>query len=1050
MRISSLLHSLTFPLHLSLLLNLSPAAAMLLRQCPKQTWRHTFLPQSSRLASQSRIAAYHRGFASVARDVLSKPGDSLHGFTVEQVQAFPELELEAWKLRHDKTGAEYLHLKRDDPNNVFAIGFKTNPPDATGVPHILEHTTLCGSKKYPVRDPFFKMLPRSFANYQNAFTSSDYTVYPFATTNVQDYKNLMSVYMDATLHPILNKNDFLQEGWRIGPKKVDESAENKDGNELEFKGVVYNEMKGMMSDTNYLFYVRFHEHLIPRLNNSGGDPAKITDLTHEQLRKFHADHYHPSNAKIFTYGNIPLEDNVEQLVSPLNGFGSSPADVAIFDPTEFSEPIEVEVEGPVDELTEKDKQYKTSISWIVADNKDLVTRFSFGVISNLLLSGFGSPMYRALIESRLGDSFAPNNGFIQAGTKSVFSLGAVGVEAGNVRKVKDVIYETLAEVQERGFDKAKVDGILHQLELSLKHKSASFGMSMMNRVLQDWFNSVDPVKLYGVQKLIDEFKTRYAEPRYLENLLKNAMLNNKTMTFTMIPNADFSKKQAQEEEARLTAKIADVTSKLSDGQNATEFLAAQENKLLQEQGTEQDLSVLPSLSVSDIERVKPVKEIKHSAIGDVKIQWREAPTNGITYFRAINTFKNLPEELRELVPLFADCISRIGTKDMSMEQLEERMKLTVGDVSVGYYSATSISDTKGWEEGFKFVGYAMDRNVPAMFDMFNKLVLETDFDSPQAEDNIRELLQMSAVSTSDAITEQGHSYASRFAKSTMTPEAAAMEKTTGLYQLKLMIKLSQQKSLTEIIQKLKTIQQLALSNNGTMRVRVTCGQESRQSNEKNLSEFLSSRPTFSQDLKSSSTDLIATSSPKTFIQMPIQVSFAGIALPGVPYTHKDGPALAVLAQILSHKHLHPEIREKGGAYGAFARFSGLEGLFSMMTYRDPDPGNSIRIFRNSGHWILAQNFTKSDLEEAKISIFKGLDAPASVSMEGMVEFEAGITPELQQQRREGLLDVTIDDVKRVAQGYLIDGVGDGREVVIGPKLPSRAELGWKTVKNLAF
>lgn len=982
--------------------------------------------------------------ASVSNPILSKAGDSLNGFTVEQVKAFPELELEAWKLRHT-TGAEYLHLKRDDSNNVFAIGFKTNPPDDTGVPHILEHTTLCGSKKFPVRDPFFKMLPRSLNNFQNAMTSQDYTVYPFATTNTQDFRNLMSVYLDAVFNPILSKNDFLQEGWRIGPK-------NSTTNELEFKGVVYNEMKGMVSDTNYLFYVRFHNHVIPMLHNSGGDPQKITDLTHEQLQKFHADNYHPSNAKIFTYGDIPLEDHIQQLVEPLAGFQATTATKTIYDPVPFSKPVEVEVDGPVDHLQPEEKQYKTSISWIVADNSDLVKRFSFGIIQNLLTSGYGSPIYRALIESGLGDGFAPNTGFVQVGTKTVFSLGAVGVEKGNLRKVKDVIFETLAEVQAKGFDRTKIDGIMHQLELGLKHKSASFGMSMMNRALQDWFNNVDPVKLYGVQKLIDDFKARYAEPRYLENLLTEGMLNNQTMTFTMIPNVGYKQAHEEEEKVRLADRIKDVTNQLPAGQNVTEYLTAQEQQLIEEQSKEQDLSVLPTLGVKDIQRVKPVKEIKHSSIGDVKVQWREAPTNGLTYFRAINTFKNLPKELRELIPLFADCIMRIGTKTMTMEQLEEQIQLKVGDVSMGYYSTTALNDTQIWEEGFKFVGYAMDRNVPAMFDLFNTLILETDFDSPTAEKNIKEILQMSAVSTSDAITESGHAYASKFVKSTFTPEAAASEQTSGLRQLSLILEIAQKSSLKEVIEKLKTIQKLALSDEGIMKVRVTCGQESRIQNEKHLAHFVNGRPNFQLDATTASGNasaIIPSNLVKTFVQMPIQVSFAGLAIAGVPYDHADGPALAVLAQILKHKHLHKEIREKGGAYGAMASYSGLEGLFSMMTYRDPNPNNSLNVMRNAGQWISSQQFSKSDLEEAKISIFKGVDAPASVSMEGLAEFEAAISPQVQQARRERMLDVTAADVKAAAQKYLIAGLKDAREVIIGPQAPS-SELGWTTVKALSF
>lgn len=222
-----------------------------------------------------------------------KPGEKLHGFTLVRSKHVPELELTALHLQHDKTGADYLHIARDDSNNVFSIGFKTNPPDDTGVPHILEHTTLCGSNKYPIRDPFFKMLPRTLSNFMNAFTASDHTFYPFATTNAQDFKNLMSVYLDATLHPLLKQSDFTQEGWRIGPENP--LAEDEASKKLVFKGVVYNEMKGQMSDAGYLYYIRFHDHIFPDINNSGGDPQKITDLTYEQLQKFHAEHYHPSS-----------------------------------------------------------------------------------------------------------------------------------------------------------------------------------------------------------------------------------------------------------------------------------------------------------------------------------------------------------------------------------------------------------------------------------------------------------------------------------------------------------------------------------------------------------------------------------------------------------------------------------------------------------------------------------------------------------------------------------------------------------------------------------
>ena len=267
----------------------------------------------SRVRRPTGSASSKRRYASVTGlESHPKPGDQLHGFTLKRTKHVPELKLTALQFEHDKTGADYLHIARDDQNNVFSIGFKTNPPDATGVPHILEHTTLCGSEKYPVRDPFFKMLPRSLSNFMNAFTSADHTTYPFATTNAQDFKNLMSVYLDSTLHPLLKEHDYTQEGWRLGPENPEAVKEGKES-DIVFKGVVYNEMKGQMSDASYLYYIRFHEHLFPSINNSGGDPQRMTDLTYEQLRTFHANHYHPSNSKVLTYGDMPVDDHLQMI-----------------------------------------------------------------------------------------------------------------------------------------------------------------------------------------------------------------------------------------------------------------------------------------------------------------------------------------------------------------------------------------------------------------------------------------------------------------------------------------------------------------------------------------------------------------------------------------------------------------------------------------------------------------------------------------------------------------------------------------------------------------
>jgi len=320
------------------------------------------------------------------------------------------------------------------------------------------------SSRYPIRDPFFKMLNRSLSNYMNAFTSGDHTTYPFATTNRVDFNNLMDVYLDATLKPLLQESDFKQEGWRIG---LENPADPK--SPLLFKGVVYNEMKGQMSDSSYLYYIRFQDQIFPDLHNSGGDPQKIPDLTLEQLRKFHRDHYNPSNAKIFTYGDTPIEEHLNRLNEKLSGFERSTVDKDLREPITLKENKSITVEGPIDPLTDKDAQYKISVSWIMHDTTDVIETFSLKILSTYLLNGYGSPLYQGLIDEKLGSDFSPNTGFDTSSKKGIFSVGLQNVRQEDLRIVHEKIHEVLRNVYERGFDEKKIEGILHQLELALKH-----------------------------------------------------------------------------------------------------------------------------------------------------------------------------------------------------------------------------------------------------------------------------------------------------------------------------------------------------------------------------------------------------------------------------------------------------------------------------------------------------------------------------------------------------------------------------------------------------
>lgn len=907
-----------------------------------------------------------------------------------------------------------------------------------------ERAVLTGTR-YPIRDPFFKMLPRTLSNFMNAFTASDHTFYPFATTNEQDFKNLMSVYLDATLHPLLKQSDFTQEGWRIGPENpqaAQAGAEKAEESKLVFKGVVYNEMKGQMSDAGYLYYIRFQDHIFPAINNSGGDPQKITDLTYEQLKKFHAEHYHPSNAKVFTYGDMPLADHLVEVNAQLSAFERIQGDFEIRRPIDLSGgPQNVTVAGPIDPLVDKDMQYKTSTSWLMGDATNIVETFSLGIISALLMDGYGSPLYRNLIEAGLGTDWSPNSGFDSSGRIGIFSIGLTGVKEADVPKVKEAIQKTFEEAHKSGFEKSKIDGYLHQMEISLKHKTAKFGMGLMHRIKPQWFEGVDPFESLAWNDTLSAFEANMAKGGYLEALVEKYLLNDNTLTFTMTPSATYGEELVQEEATRLAKKIAEVTAKAGGESEARAQLEKRESDLLIEQGKSntEDLSCLPTVYVKDIPRQKETVEIRNSKIGDANVQWREAPTNGLTYFRAVNTFENLPDELRELIPLFTDSIMRLGTKDTSMEQIEDLIKLKTGGISAAYTSSSSPLDFRSSTEGMSFAGTVLDRNVSDMFGLLQKIVLETNFDSAEAQSRIRQLLQGGADGAVNSIASSGHVYARGYAEAGLTNYFRTREQVSGLSQVKLITSLAsrpESEGLADVIEKLKAIQKLAFSGSSTFRTAITCGSESTSTNEAALQKFLSARPQSGASATKTPTPDFARNA-KTFFPLPYQVYYGSLALPTVSYVSPAGAPLQILSQLLTHKHLHHEIREKGGAYGGGAYSRGLDGVFGFYSYRDPNPQNTMSIMRNAGQWATEKQWTERDIEEAKLSVFQSVDAPESVSSEGMTRFLSGVTDDMIQERRERLLDVTKEQVREVAQKYIVDALeqGQGRMVFLGEKKP---------------
>ena len=894
--------------------------------------------------------------------------------------------------------------------------------------------------RYPIRDPFFKMIPRSLANFMNAYTSLDHTSYPFATTNRQDFRNLTSVYLDATLQPLLKKTDFHQEGWRIGPENPMATANEKDesSDKLSFKGVVYNEMKGQMSDATYLYYIKFFEQIFPDIQNSGGDPAQMTQLSHKNLVDFHRQHYHPSNSKILTYGHLPLGDYAQDLAEALMPFNRKPIVMDIKAPIDIGDTPKYKVlPGPTDPLVPQNRQYKTSTTWVACDTSDTEEMFALGILSTLLVSGYGCPAYQQLIETGLGTDFTPNTGLDGCGRKAIFSLGLSGVTKENVSNVKKYIFKMLRKTKEGGFSKTKIDGILQQLELSRKHKTADFGLGLISNIMSGWFSGVDPFDSLSWDKCVRVFKERTTKGPYVESLIEKYFLNDRTFTFTMEPVHDYEERLVFEESQRLQVKISEMAKQVSDGENIRDHLAAREMKLLhvQEKARSQDLKCLPSLHVGDIQREKPFKPIRESFVLGSKVQWREASTNGLTYFRAVNAFHGLPNELRKALPLFCGSIMRLGTKRETMEQLEEKIRLNTGGISVGYHASNSPYSIEKTEEGIFISAYAFDRHVPIMFDLIRTLVMETDFDSPAAEQMVRQLLQTSADGAINNIAESGTAFASTSAEAGLSTVGYLNEMTSGLSQVRFTTELASRplkSSLKDIIGLLKKIQSFAISNFGTLRFAITCGSEVSGVNETSLRNFLEKIPQGTQG-HISPLDIKLPRISKSFFPLPYQVYYSAFAVPTIPYVADASPSLQILAQLLTHKHLHHEIREKGGAYGSGAAARSLGGTFAMSSFRDPNPSNSLKIMHDAGSWARDKEWNDRDIEEAKITLFQRVDAPESINEEGMIKFTHGIDQEMAQSRRNRVLDVTSSNVREAADQYLVQRLERSANIaLLGP------------------
>eukprot|EP00123_Amoebidium_parasiticum_P018496 comp24222_c3_seq1/m.44621 comp24222_c3_seq1/g.44621 ORF comp24222_c3_seq1/g.44621 comp24222_c3_seq1/m.44621 type:complete len:1016 (-) comp24222_c3_seq1:414-3461(-) len=1009
-----------------------------LRRCAAGAAAQLRLRSLSSVASVARLKSYN--------DVSYKAGDILHGYEVTKVTPVPELHLTAVELRHSKTNAHYLHVARADSNNVFSIGFRTPPKDSSGVTHVLEHVSLCGSKKYPCRDPFFKMLNRSLATYMNAWTASDYTMYPFSTQNAKDFKNLLSVYLDAAFFPNLKELDFKQEGWRL-----EHEIPTDPSTPLVFKGVVWNEMKGALSDVDRLFCTRFQQALYPGTTYgsvSGGDPPVIlSNLTVDVLRNFHRAHYHPSNSRIYTYGDLPLESHLEYIAEHgLNHFDQITPHTSVNNVHRWTEPKRVAATCPPDPMSPPERQTRVSVGWALP-REDPYESFATRVLATLLVEGSKSPFYQALIESHIGTDYSPNTGLDTSTKEPSFCVGLQGLNPADVEKVERIIHETIEKTIATGFENDRVEAILHQIELSQRHQTSSFGLSLGASLMSPWIHETSIEELLQVDSVVKRFREDLAKGAFLEGKLQRLLKDNHhRLTFVMSPDAAFVPALQEQEEKQLEQAVSALTNQDKDR------IYQQGLELLKEQEKAQDASALPTLHIDEIDRKILTVEKQHLKLNggktETKLQLCVQPTNGVAYVRAFFDTACVPPHLQPYLPLFGGILASMGAGSRDYREQGLYTKLWTGGISVSPLLIPDRDQFGTYRTGLMVGSRSLQRNVKNMFGLLADMITDPHLNDTQ---RLLTLHKMIYTNMANGVADSGHSFAVSRASSALSPFHATSEVYSGLTQIDFLRALGDSQ-LEGVLDALKQIAS-SVFRAENVRCAINVDQSGVEETVAAMELFVRSMTSSPLATATSSSTVPVTPSParigqRVYQSMPVQVNYVAETLPSVPPGHPDNAPLKVLTKLLSAKYLHREIREKGGAYGGgLGLNSGVLGFYS---YRDPAVDSTLRAFESSAEWVQKGNFEDSDIDEAKLSLFQKLDAPVAPGSKGMSEFVYGTTDAQRQTDRDRLFAVQREDLQRVAGQYL-KGQSEAATVVIGPIEGAneyKGQEGWTVANTL--
>jgi presequence protease len=929
------------------------------------------------------------------------PASTHAAFNLLRETVIAELRTTARLYQHKQTGAQVLSMENDDENKVFGISFYTPATDSTGLPHIMEHSVLCGSRRYPVKEPFIELVKGSLATFINAMTFADKTVYPVASQNVQDFYNLIDVYLDSVFYPRISEDTLRQEGWHYEAVSKEEP--------LVYKGVVFNEMKGAYSSPEGLLGRLLERSLFPDTPyqyDMGGDPRAIPSLTYDQFKAFHDTYYHPSNALIYFYGDDDPAKRFEIIDAYLKDFTALPATATTPLQAPFAAPRTI---TQAYDASEGQEDSFVALAWVLGETSHPES-MALRILNEILIGSPAAPLYKALIDSGLGEGISLS-GIDDQLRQMYFYLALSGVADENVPQVEALVLSTLQTLAEQGIDAQQIESVLNTSEFELREMNTGAyprGLFMMMNALSTWVYGGDPLAPLAFEAPLAKMKADLAaNPRYFEGLIRRYLLENPHRSIIQLkPDSQL----AEQREAEERQKLAAVRSSLSP--QAFDDLLAETHRLRSQQETPDsldDLAKLPTLSISDLSPTVRKIPTAEASLHGATILSHDLFTNGILYLDIGFNLHALPSEYLPLVELFGTALLEMGTNSQDFVKLAQRVGSKTGGIDASRFSSMR-------RDGQSSSAYLFLRGkcTPAQSDdllaIIRDLLLAVNFD------NKARFAQIVGEEKSDleaAVVPSGHTFVDTRLRANFNEIDWAEEQMSGIAYLNYVRALAKQveDDWAGVLAKLEAMRKLLINQAGLI-INLTADAPTLTMAHHKLDTLLQALPNTPFTAQKWGGPALPNHEGLT---IPAQVNYVGLGgdLFAAGYT-LHGSYMAI-TRVLSTGYLWDKIRMQGGAYGAFAQLDPYAGLFTFGSYRDPNLLGTLDNYAGAAAYLRELSLNQAEVTRAIVGAIGSLDRyqlPDAKGYTALIRHLVGETDATRQKTRDQVLNTTLADFHR--------------------------------------